>query len=91
MSDLAVDLDAEVRAAGRHTAQFGAIPLGDKQPPIDFADELPVLDKLTEIGIVQRDGRRICVTETGRPFVRLVAAAFDAYLPKDQSQHSVAV
>jgi oxygen-independent coproporphyrinogen III oxidase len=91
MSDLAVDLDAEVRAAGRDTAQFGAMLLGDKQPPIDFADELAILDKLTEIGIVQRDGRRIYVTETGRPFVRLVAAAFDAYLPKDHNQHSVAV
>jgi oxygen-independent coproporphyrinogen III oxidase len=92
MSDLAVDLDAEVRAAGRNAArQFRAMPVGDKQPPIDFANELPVLDRLTEIGIVQRDGRRIYVTEAGRPFVRLVAAAFGAYLPKDQKRHSVAV
>jgi oxygen-independent coproporphyrinogen III oxidase len=92
MSDLAVDLDAEVRSARRNAArQFRATPVGDKQPSIDFADELPVLDRLTEIGIVQRDGRRIYVTEAGRPFVRLVAAAFDAYLPKDQKRHSVAV
>ena len=31
------------------------------------------------------------VTEEGRPFVRLVAAAFDAYLPKNHKRHSVAV
>jgi hypothetical protein len=31
------------------------------------------------------------VTEAGRPFVRLVAAAFDAYLPEDQKRHSLAV
>jgi oxygen-independent coproporphyrinogen III oxidase len=31
------------------------------------------------------------VAETGRPFVRLVAAAFDAYLPQNHGRHSVAV
>jgi oxygen-independent coproporphyrinogen-3 oxidase len=96
MCDLAVDLDAEVRAAQRNTAQAHAThscarSLGDMQPSIDFADELAALDKLSDMGIVQCDGRRIYVTAAGRPFVRLVAAAFDAYLPKDQKRHSVAV
>ena len=31
------------------------------------------------------------MTEEGRPFVRLVAAAFDAYLPVNHKRHSVAV
>jgi oxygen-independent coproporphyrinogen III oxidase len=31
------------------------------------------------------------MTEEGRPFVRLVAAAFDAYLPQDNGRYSVAV
>jgi len=31
------------------------------------------------------------VTEAGRPFTRLVAAAFDAYLPQNQTRHSRAV
>jgi coproporphyrinogen III oxidase-like Fe-S oxidoreductase len=40
---------------------------------------------------VARNGSRIMVTESGRPFVRLVAAAFDAYLPQNNKRHSVAV
>jgi oxygen-independent coproporphyrinogen III oxidase len=96
MCDLAVDLDAELRAAERtavrvRATRFRAMPLGDMQSPIDFADELATLDKLGDMGIIERDGRRIYVTEAGRPFVRLIAAAFDAYLPKDQKRHSVAV
>jgi coproporphyrinogen III oxidase-like Fe-S oxidoreductase len=35
--------------------------------------------------------RRIVVTEKARPFVRLVAAAFDAYLPQNHRRHSVTV
>jgi oxygen-independent coproporphyrinogen III oxidase len=57
----------------------------------DFAKDLVALDELSNKGIVQRDGDRIFVTEAGRPFVRLVAAAFDAYLPEDQKRHSLAV
>jgi len=53
--------------------------------------ELTALDNLSNTGVVDRDGGRIYVTEAGRPLVRLVAAAFDAYLPKDQKRHSVAV
>ncbi len=57
----------------------------------DFSDELDTLDNLRDAGIVRRVGRQIHITDQGRPFVRLVAAAFDAYLPKNQSRHSVAV
>jgi oxygen-independent coproporphyrinogen III oxidase len=96
MCDLAVDLNAEVRAAERNaaqvcTARFHAMPLGDMQPSIGFADELAAVDKLSGMGIVQRDDRRIYVSEAGRPFVRLIAAAFDTYLPKDQRRYSSAV
>ena len=45
----------------------------------------------TGYGCIERDGRRIAVTDQGRPFVRVVAAAFDAYLPQNRSRHSVAV
>jgi oxygen-independent coproporphyrinogen-3 oxidase len=31
------------------------------------------------------------MTEQGRPFVRLAAAAFDAYLKKGEARHSRAV
>jgi oxygen-independent coproporphyrinogen III oxidase len=57
----------------------------------DFSAELAAVDALSEVGIVHRCGRRIVMTEMGRPFVRLVAAAFDAYLSKNQMRHSVAV
>jgi oxygen-independent coproporphyrinogen III oxidase len=67
------------------------MPLGDTQPSIGFADELAAVDKLSGMGLVQRDDRRIYVSEAGRPFVRLIAAAFDAYLPKDQKRYSAAV
>ena len=38
-----------------------------------------------------RDFSAELAAEEGRPFVRLVAAAFDAYLPENQQRHSVAV
>jgi oxygen-independent coproporphyrinogen-3 oxidase len=57
----------------------------------DFSAEVDAIDVLGESGIVRRHGRQIIVTEEGRPFVRLVAAAFDAYMTKNQKRHSVAV
>jgi oxygen-independent coproporphyrinogen III oxidase len=57
----------------------------------DFAAALDAVDALATSGIVARHGRRIVVTEEGRPFVRLVAAAFDAYLTQNTRRHSVAV
>ena len=44
-------------------------------------------------GLVVRDGSRIRVTEAGRPFVRNVAAVFDAYLDtaSTQPKHAQAV
>ncbi|TVR97501.1 MAG: oxygen-independent coproporphyrinogen III oxidase [Rhodospirillales bacterium] len=49
------------------------------------------LGPLQADGLVTVDGNRIAVTEAGRPFVRLVAAAFDAYLASGQARHSRAV
>jgi oxygen-independent coproporphyrinogen-3 oxidase len=56
-----------------------------------FAAEFELLAPLAEQGIVETDGRRVGVTEAGRPFVRLVAAAFDGYLRHGAQRHSVAV
>jgi oxygen-independent coproporphyrinogen-3 oxidase len=36
-------------------------------------------------------GQRLSVTETGQPFARMVAAAFDAYLPETTGRHSLTV
>ena len=56
-----------------------------------FAAERAALAPLAEQGLVSVAGGRVAVTEAGRPFVRLAAAAFDAYLDQGGKRHSVAV
>ena len=56
-----------------------------------FADELAALAPLAAEGLLEIDGARVTVTERGRPYVRIAAAAFDAYLKASQKRHSVAV
>lgn len=57
----------------------------------DFSAELSALQPLADDGVAHIDGRRVTITEQGRPFVRLVAAAFDTYLSREQARHSIAV
>jgi len=57
----------------------------------DFAAEYDLLAPLAEQGLVTTAGGHVVVSEIGRPFVRLVAAAFDGYLRRGASRHSVAV
>jgi len=56
-----------------------------------FADELTQLKPLADEGLIAIDGADIRVTDTGRPFVRIAAAVFDAYLAAGQKRHSIAV
>ena len=56
-----------------------------------FAAEIARLRPYVDDGLLRIDGGRLQVTETGRPFVRLVAAAFDTYLSPDYARHSRAV
>ena len=56
-----------------------------------FAAEIAALHALAEEGLLRIDGARITMTESGRPFVRIAAAAFDAYLAKSPKRHSLAV
>ena len=51
----------------------------------------PVLAAQAADGLVRWDGRRVRVTRGGRPFVRAVAAAFDAYLRPDLVRHAAAI
>ncbi len=80
MCDLEVDLGA---IAAEHAA--------DPAPLVVAASE--GLGKFIEDGLASWDGRRIAVSERGRPFVRSVAALFDAYLAPatDRPRHSRAV
>ena len=56
-----------------------------------FAAELETLKPLAAQGLLGIDGARITITEVGRPYIRIAAAAFDAYLAASQKRHSVAV
>ena len=76
MCDFAVDFGALAREAGDEAA---------------LDDAIAQLDVLAQDGVMVREGRTVRVTEHGQPFVRLVAAAFDAYLDKGAARHSVAV
>jgi len=49
------------------------------------------LEPLRAEGLVAIEGTRVTLTERGRPFVRLAAAAFDAYLAQGAARHSRAV
>ncbi|MBM9402092.1 oxygen-independent coproporphyrinogen III oxidase [Gluconacetobacter azotocaptans] len=78
MCDLRADL-ADI--ARRHAA-----------PDDCFADAAPALGQLAADGFVTLDGPVIRVTEAGRPFLRTVAALFDAYrAPADVTRHAAAI
>jgi oxygen-independent coproporphyrinogen-3 oxidase len=68
-----------------------AVDLDRIAPNLSFEAEIASLDPLVDEGLVRIEARRITITEMGRPFVRLVAAAFDAYLAAKPNRHSVAV
>jgi oxygen-independent coproporphyrinogen-3 oxidase len=78
MCDLAVDLDAVSREYG------GALANG-------FDLEREQLQRLAGQGIVEVDNHIVRITNSGRPFLRTVAAVFDAYLAREQGRHSIAV
>jgi oxygen-independent coproporphyrinogen-3 oxidase len=77
MCDFAVDYGAVARAHGFEEDAFDRA-----------GAQLAVLG---EQGLLEQSGRRIAMTARGRPFVRLGAAAFDAYLEQGAARHSVAV
>ncbi len=56
-----------------------------------LADDLDALAPLAAEGLVRLDGARLVVPEAGRPFVRVVAAAFDARRRAAPARHAAAV
>ncbi|MFZ5670739.1 MAG: oxygen-independent coproporphyrinogen III oxidase [Pseudomonadota bacterium] len=77
MCDLAVDLQ-EVRA--RHGQHLTHLP--------DLGEAVARLAPFVADGLAATDGVRITVTDAGRPLVRSIAAAFDAYLDPTATRHS---
>jgi oxygen-independent coproporphyrinogen-3 oxidase len=59
--------------------------------PTIFSRELAKVDLLATQGFARRSGRRVEVTNTGRPFARIVASVFDRYLEQGETRHSAAV
>ena len=51
----------------------------------------PTLATLESDGLISRSGSEIRVTQLGRPYVRAVCAAFDAYLEPSAKRHALAV
>lgn len=76
MCDLSVDLDALAAPYGKTRA--------------DFSDAVASLRTLERDKLVVIDEGRISVPESARPAIRLVCAAFDAYLTPE-GRHAVAV
>jgi len=56
-----------------------------------FDKELADLEPLIADGLVEVSGRRITITDQGRPLVRAVCAVFDRYLEQSKTRHSRAV
>ncbi len=77
MCELEVDIGDVAARHGRSACEVEA-EIGD-------------LDLLAGDRLVDRDGRRIRVTERGRPFVRSVCAVFDRYLDSVRARHAAAV
>ena len=82
MCNLACDIDKVVERA----AEEG------EQKRESFDREIEALQPFIAEGFARMDGgHRVIVHESGRPYLRLIAATFDAYLPDSQARHSVAV
>jgi oxygen-independent coproporphyrinogen III oxidase len=73
------------------TVDFGVIAREHGFGAEAFDAALAPLHGLERDGVVEVIGRRVTVADRGRPFVRLVATAFDAYLEAAAARHSKAV
>ncbi len=74
----------------------GVVDLSEAERRFDVADyswsdALTALSPLVRDGLVAREGAQIAVTPRGRPYVRVAAAAFDAYRNAGPIRHSAAV
>jgi len=63
----------------------------DALPPGILAAARPALEALEAQGLVRLTPTRLTVPEESRPFLRHVAACFDAYLGQGKGRHSAAV
>ncbi len=94
---IAISDDDRLRAAAIErlmcdfALDFGALALSKTGDDTALDDAIQQLDDLARDGVLVREGRKVRITRAGEPFVRLAAAAFDAYLDRDTARHSAAV
>jgi len=88
-----IALSEDDRARGRIIEQLmcNFVANGDELDDEAFDAALETLGPLVVEGFVRIEDRSITVAHAGRPFVRLAAAAFDAYLAHGKARHSLAV
>jgi len=77
MCDLSLDLDRLARRRGIDVRQFD--------------EDIARLAPMQADGLIIVEGRRLTMTEAGRPLVRAACAAFDRYLNRGEMRHSQAV
>lgn len=70
---------------------YGALAQARAGDAAALDDAAPALDALAREGVLVHADRRVRMTPAGQPFVRLAAAAFDAWLKASAARHSVAV
>jgi oxygen-independent coproporphyrinogen III oxidase len=88
-----IALSEDDRVRGRIIEQLmcNFVANADQLDDEAFDAALDALGPLAVEGFVRINDRCITVTHAGRPFVRLVAAAFDAYPAHGKARHSLAV
>ncbi len=70
----------------------GEVDLGEIEANAELVrPDLRRLDELEALGVIERSGRRIALRPGCRPLLRLLAAAFDAYLDRSVARHAPAV
>ena len=92
MRGIRVDEPDRLRAAviERLMCDF-AVDLDQIAPGVDFSEELSMLLPMQRDGLICAEGRKLSMTHRGRPVVRVVAAAFDAYRRTPSARFSRAV
>lgn len=94
-----IALDDELRLEGRVierlmcdlSVDLAAVAVESRRCPSRFAAALPALDRLAADGLLGRRGWRITVPAEARPFLRHVAAVFDAHRRGGRLRHAAAV
>lgn len=73
------------------TVDLAGVCVRHGRSPADLAEPLATLAPMSRDGLVLLSDNRLTVTEAGRPVVRSVCAAFDAYLDEAAGRHAKAI